>query len=255
MLLGNTFINIKEKEFKGENGTIIILGGSYMYSGAPLFSAKAALRSGADLVYIFTDKDAVLALKSLNEAIVMPFEFMPNILEKATACVIGPGLGKVNITNLEIIKTIVNFLNCRNVPFIIDGDGIHLYKSCIFNNLGTVILTPNHKESINLVVDSNHICIYKGKIDTIKYKDIKTFVFNKSGLKRCGGQGDILSGILATAVSLNNKDIMDACISACEITREASYLSFLKKGYSLITSDIIDMLCDIFKNFILENKK
>ena len=34
---------------KGDNGKVLVVGGSYMYHGAPILSSLAALRAGADL--------------------------------------------------------------------------------------------------------------------------------------------------------------------------------------------------------------
>ena len=39
----------KSKSRKGDNGTVLVLGGSYIYHGAPILSSIAALRSGVDL--------------------------------------------------------------------------------------------------------------------------------------------------------------------------------------------------------------
>jgi len=36
---------------KGDNGTVLVVGGSYIYHGAPILSSIAALRCGTDLVY------------------------------------------------------------------------------------------------------------------------------------------------------------------------------------------------------------
>ncbi|MFL6502278.1 MAG: NAD(P)H-hydrate dehydratase, partial [Nitrososphaera sp.] len=36
---------------KGDNGTILVAGGSRFYHGAPVLATMAALRCGADLVY------------------------------------------------------------------------------------------------------------------------------------------------------------------------------------------------------------
>lgn len=247
MFLGNSFKNIGPKTHKGENGTVIIIGGSEMYTGAPIFSALAALKTGSDLAYIFTHENSVSQIKKLLEAVVLPFRFVPEILEKATTCIIGPGLGKINDSDLKILLNILEFLDSKNVPFIIDGDAIHYYKKGVFSNLGTVILTPNHNEAKNLFPNFNHICIYKGKLDRIEFKDSKTFVFNESSMKRCGGQGDLLTGILATALSHCSGNFIDACISSCEMIREASRCAFELKEYSLMTSDIIDVLPTILR--------
>ena len=41
---------------KGDNGKILILGGSYVYHGAPILASLAALRCGTDLVYTAVPK-------------------------------------------------------------------------------------------------------------------------------------------------------------------------------------------------------
>lgn len=250
MLVGRAFRRLGGDKYKGENGTVIVIGGSYMYTGAPIFSAMAALRSGADIVYILCDPMAVNTIKSLYEAIVMPLEIIPRILDKATACVIGPGLGRISEETQGIIIKIASHLGHRNVPIILDGDAIHLYKQGIFHDLASIILTPNHNEAINLSVKEGHTCVYKNKVDVIECSGAKTFVFNESSLKRCGGQGDILAGTLATAVSLNPEDLIDACISACEFTRASSKRAFDQKGYSLITSDIFDAMPIILEQIV-----
>ena len=40
----------KSSSRKGDNGKVLVLGGSYIYHGAPALSSLAALRTGADLV-------------------------------------------------------------------------------------------------------------------------------------------------------------------------------------------------------------
>jgi len=242
MFLGKSFKLLGQENFKGDNGVIAILGGSYMYTGAPIFSAKAAMKSGSDLVYIFTEKAAVSTIKSLHEAIVMPYEVSPRALGKITACLVGPGLGEVSEENLKIILQIIDYLNDRQVPIIVDGDAIHIYKQGHFANIKKLIITPNHNEAKGLKVSPTHICVYKNKVDIIEFNGSKDFVFNESSLKRCGGQGDILAGIIATSVSINPKDLINSCISACELTRLSAHIAFREKGYSLMTGDVLDAI-------------
>lgn len=51
---------------KGENGTVLVLGGSYLYHGAPILSSLAALRCGTDLVYTSVPKINVTATRSVS---------------------------------------------------------------------------------------------------------------------------------------------------------------------------------------------
>jgi NAD(P)H-hydrate epimerase len=59
---------------KGDNGIVLVIGGSGIYHGAPLLSSLAALRAGVDLVYTATPKSNVSAIRSSSpNIIVLPF--------------------------------------------------------------------------------------------------------------------------------------------------------------------------------------
>jgi ATP-dependent NAD(P)H-hydrate dehydratase len=58
---------------KGSHGKIAVIGGSFEYTGAPYYAALSALRTGADLVWIFCSEEAAIPLKSYSpEPIVVP---------------------------------------------------------------------------------------------------------------------------------------------------------------------------------------
>jgi ATP-dependent NAD(P)H-hydrate dehydratase len=250
MLCGRSFKNLKRESVKGTNGTILIIGGSEIYTGAPIFAAKAALRSGSDLAFILCSELAVIPIKSLHEAAVSIFRYDERILNKVTAAVVGPGLGIIDSDQLQIILKNIEYLNARKIPIVIDADAIHYYKLGYFNFVSNLVITPNYKERINLEVQEHHICIFKDENDIISYSKMQYIVFNAGSKKRCGGQGDMLSGILATALSLNKENPVDACISACELVRAAASMAFEENGFSLVTSDIIEQIPAALKLFL-----
>lgn len=58
---------------KGDNGIVLIIGGSGIYHGAPLLSTLAALRSGVDLVYTAVPKSNIVPTRSFSpNVIVLP---------------------------------------------------------------------------------------------------------------------------------------------------------------------------------------
>lgn len=249
----SSFLKLKKVSRKGQGGTVLIIGGSELYTGAPLFAAKAALRAGADLVYIFCKKKAIPSIKVLTEAIVSPIIYDERILKKITACVVGPGLGRISRGTLSTIVECLKLLNARNVPIVLDADAIHYYKRNVFYFLKHCVITPNYKESKNLDVAPEHTCLYKDKIDTITHNGTKVIVYEQGCPKRCGGQGDILTGVLASALYLCPQDCpVHAVYDACNLVRKAARRAFQEKGYGVIASDIIESLplclMDIFKS-------
>lgn len=237
---------------KGENGCILVIGGSELYTGAPLFVAKAALRTGSDLVYIFTQQDALLTLKKLEEAIVLPIGNNKRILAKITACVVGPGLGRISSSLLSTIVDIIKYLDSRNVPIIVDADAIHYYKTGVFSFVKTCVITPNQAEANGLHPEGWHILVQKGVNDVISTGSQKRVVTDRGSDKRCGGQGDILAGVLATALSICEGETVQACVDSCVLVRKAAQQAFTQKSYGLITEDIIETLPAAIKRILSE---
>lgn len=259
-------IKPSESKRKGENSTILLVGGSSLYTGAPYFTAYSALLMGFDLCYIMTADEAILSLKILlPEAIVTKIARTKWILDRINICVIGPGLGRLDDNLTKEVIEIIDFLISKNVWFIFDGDGIHFYlqNNLHKKNYENIILTPNFNEMQKIlrsgIVFENLNYIEKGPSDKVNYQGQSANVNDIGTPRRCGGQGDILNGILAFLVN-NNEDKLEAMKLSCKILRKAANLAFQKKNTSMIARDIIcsliKVVADVEKsNFDLENNK
>ena len=121
--------------YKGQAGTIGIVGGSFEYTGAPYYSAQATLKVGADQSMVFCTEPAAIPIKSYSpELIVHPIlpskgssisvaqslEKFSSVMWKLSAVVIGPGLGRDPIV-METTEKIIGLLKDKNVPIIIDA--------------------------------------------------------------------------------------------------------------------------------------
>jgi ADP-dependent NAD(P)H-hydrate dehydratase len=60
-----------ESSKKGDNGIVLVIGGSRTYHGAPLLSTIAAFRSGIDLVYTAVPKSNVVPIRSFSPNIIV----------------------------------------------------------------------------------------------------------------------------------------------------------------------------------------
>ncbi|OQS54869.1 ATP-dependent (S)-NAD(P)H-hydrate dehydratase [Ecytonucleospora hepatopenaei] len=235
---------MKQSTYKGQYGTILVIGGSDMYTGAPIFVTKAAFRSGAEMVYVMVPSNdyATKIIKEVHEAIVTDLLFDLKILKKINACVIGPGLGRMTENTLSTILKIVEFFDKNNIWTVLDADIIHYYKKGIFNNFSKIILTPNHNENINLVVKSHHFCLLKGKADILFMgnKQIKSLLVQNQCIKRCCGLGDMLCGIIAAHLCFSEETIEKTIEKASIIAKKAAYSGFVKKYYGIKVTDIIE---------------
>ena len=258
-------------KYKGQNGRIAIIGGSFEYTGAPYYAGMASLRFGADLAFIFSSESASGPIKGYSpELMVVPFykdsdilllndklisksayEKHINILAKTIidsfprihSLVIGPGLGR-SLPVLNIVTIVIKEAIIRNMPIVIDADGLFLITQniSIIKGYKKCILTPNAAEFERLLTsvineindnntnnnDPNNIAdlksdiierkilglsqylgvtiIRKGEYDIISNGKIAYIIEEQGSPRRCGGQGDILAGNLGVAIYWAYKD-------------------------------------------------
>mmetsp|Transcript_10225 Transcript_10225/g.31228 ORF Transcript_10225/g.31228 Transcript_10225/m.31228 type:complete len:306 (-) Transcript_10225:668-1585(-) len=211
---------------KGQAGRIAVLGGSLEYTGAPYFASTSALRGGADLAFVFCHESAAVPIKSYSpELIVYPMLSegqIPDILEsleKAHAITLGPGLGRTD-ESVKIVKKVLKFASENKVPTVIDADGLWMVAQdpSIIDKSMRVVLTPNVVEYKRLAdavekktgkapksarelckgIGDRVVVLEKGKEDVIvaaDYEDDPLVCKAEGSPRRCGGQGDILSGL------------------------------------------------------------
>lgn len=153
---------------KGDGGRICIFGGSVDYTGAPYYAGMAALRAGAELLYLCTAEEATGPIKSYSPELMVtpvykhstivdldaneyiPKEIAENVFQKvkmAEVLVIGPGLGR-NSTIVLATKELIGRCNEINKPCVIDADGLWVLNSHpqIVKKYSNCILTPNKRE-------------------------------------------------------------------------------------------------------------
>ena len=115
---------------------------------------------------------------------------------------------------------------------------------------------------------NNFILVKKGKCDIIT-DGIKLYMIsNKGSLKRTGGIGDILSGLINCYCGMLNQtkknnleydskslithdELIQCCILACYICREASRCAYEKMKYSLTAPDIINELQNVINKIYI----
>ena len=244
----------KKDSHKGQNGEVLIIGGSQDYVGCLALAGLASLRTGIDWITIAAPekvswavsclspdlitkkcKGKYLTLKNYNEII--------KLVEKHDAILIGNGMGRRFMTRLLIKKLVKNIKK----PLVIDADAIKAIKLQDVNNC---LLTPHKKEYKILLENSkidekdlkkfikNNIILKKGRIDEIITKE--NILYNKTGNERMtiGGTGDVLAG-LCVGFLAQRLSLKQAAINGIYINGKIGDYLKNKKGYSYIASDII----------------
>lgn len=245
----------KTNSHKGENGKVLIVGGSDKYTGAPALAAKAALRSGADLVKILTSEGAKPVVQSFSENIIAESygkKFDNKSLEKAQelekwadVTVIGPGLTKFNREALQ------QFAEGAE-DIVIDAEAIKPLLDTSGN-----IFTPHSGEAECIDEKSGSIKIFSDETgSTVLLKGEKDRIFSRKQIfenetgcatMTVGGTGDVLTGIVA---SLKAQDLED--VEAARLGAYVNGLAGEKAAESYdngaLPTDMIEFIPDVLYN-------
>lgn len=261
---------------KGQLGRIAVIGGSTEYTGAPYFAAISALKLGADLVHVFCAKDAAPIIKSYSpELIVHPVldsvNALPKIesyLDRIHVFIIGPGLG-TDENVLQTTKALLSLFRANNKLVVLDADGFKCLEPDLSNiaNFKYLVMTPNVHEYQQVFRGGNLVdimsnlgpetpsLVIKGANDQIYTSgQFNTCVEVAGGsARRCGGQGDLLSGSIATFLHWailqgEAEPVKVATAAACVLVKEYNRRAFLEKGRSMTASDMIEKIHIAFED-------
>jgi len=260
---------------KGDNGKVLVVGGSYMYHGAPILSSLAALRTGCDLVYTAVPKVNVQATRAISaDLIVIPLadskltrgsvnKLLGQIPAGIDSATIGMGL---TVQDIEALKLLVKSLIELDVRLSLDASALRKEILPIIK-AKKVLVTPhaseferlfgekipdNKKTRISIVekhAKKNSIIILLKGMDDIITDGTKTLINSKkTPAMTVGGTGDVLSGIVASMLS-QNRDVIEAAASAAFINGQAGKTVQKHLGMHMVATDLIDMLPLISKTF------
>jgi NAD(P)H-hydrate epimerase len=245
----------KKDSHKGQNGEVLIIGGSEDYIGCLALAGLAALRTGVDWVTIAAPEKVAWAISCLSSDLITKkcrgkyfslknYKELIELSKKHDVVLIGNGIGRKKETT-QLIKKLVKTLK---KPLVVDADGI---KAISLDDIDNTILTPHHKEFDLLLKNTNikeknlknkiknNIIINKGKIDFVITKKItlKNRTGNEGMTK--GGTGDVLAGLAAGFLAQKLSPLQSAINAAYINGKIGDYLKS-KKGYSFIASDLIE---------------
>jgi NAD(P)H-hydrate epimerase len=234
----------RKDSHKGDNGRVLIVGGSERYHGAPIYAAAAASML-VDLVYVATP--CVDIVKSYSPDFIVTDEILEYPYD---AAVIGVGMG-VKREALEVMKTLDRK--------VIDADGLKILKEDLDRAAGS-ILTPHRGEfehlfgplptTLNEKIETvrekaeTHDCtiILKGEVDIIA--DASGYKLNYTGNEgmTTGGTGDILAGL--TAGFLSSNEAFQAACAASFVNGLAGDFVYEERGVYYTSSDLLAKISD-----------
>jgi NAD(P)H-hydrate epimerase len=265
----------KSDSRKGQNGKVLVVGGSYIYHGAPILASLAALRAGTDLVYTAVPKINASATRAISpNLIVIPMvdakltrgsanKLLGQVQSGLDSATIGMGLA---VADEEGLKTLIRELSAQDVRLSLDASALVRSILSIIPQKN-IVLTPHAGEFQRLfgVLPSNKIkeragivekyakehsvtILLKGPIDVISDGN-KTYLNPKNlPSMTVGGTGDVLSGLVA-AMLAKNRNPLESASAASFVNGNAGKLAQKKHGFHILATDLADNISLAIKPF------
>ena len=262
----------------------------------------SSMRLGADMSFTICAPEAAPALKTYSPDLIVQPLLDPNespenvrkslrgMFERLHSLVVGPGLGRdPKLQNLA--RVAIEEARAAQLYLVVDADGLWLVQNdpATVQGYQRAVLTPN-------VVEFGRLCdamvgskltqkisrddpektaqllskalggvtiLEKGGVDRIATPNEVVVSEIQGGLKRCGGQGDLLSGMLGTflawAQRYNERGLKDvaeerlplvAAFGASCVTRTTSHLGFERLGRSMLTQDLLSDIGAAYNRYV-----
>ena len=257
---------------KGENGRVVVIGGSHHYSGAPALAAISALRAGADVVTVAAPGSAASAIKSIApDLIVRKLEGkyigpgslgeLLELAENADSVLVGCGAGRHQSTS-ETFRELIGALQEMGKPLVLDADALRLIDYSHVTDYSDLTVTPHMGEFREFFKLRSEIyadfservaafssvssrirgtVLLKGPVDMIFQGD--RFRLNRTGCQgmTVGGTGDCLAGLTAGLCAMGLSSFDSASLAAF-INGKAGELAMEKYGTGFLASDVHDFI-------------
>lgn len=238
---------------KGQNGKLLIIGGSKLFHAASKWSLDIASKI-VDMVFYSSvpsnNKLIQEAKQNFWGGIIIERSQLKNYIQEADAILIGPGMDRSLYT-----KILANHL-LKKYPhkkWVVDAGALQMVNPKLLKEQH--IITPHHQEMALIAKKSslfaeekylaNCFCLLKGPSDKIfnpqNPQPIQITGGNPGMTK--GGTGDVLAGLLAAFYCKN--EALDSCILASFLNKKAAESLYQKQGIYYNTSDLLEIIPEI----------
>ena len=137
-------------QHKHRMGHLVVAGGDAGMGGAPLMAAEAALRTGTGLVSLLTRPEHQAATLARRPELMVQdaddAERAAALLERASAVVVGPGIGRAPWG-----ERLIRLALAAGKPTVIDADGLRWLAELNLRSAGPLIITPHPGEAAALL--------------------------------------------------------------------------------------------------------
>ncbi|OGH05194.1 MAG: NAD(P)H-hydrate dehydratase [Candidatus Levybacteria bacterium RBG_16_35_11] len=253
---------------KGQNGKLMIIGGSHLFHAASLWSLKVASRIVDMVFYSSVPENNQIVQKAKEEfrdGIVVPRDKIDHYINESDCVLIGPGLprkegedGKDDDTK-ELTQRLLK--HYPEKKWVIDGGSLQVISSSFLPKKS--IITPHHLEFKSLfntegtektVQKMAKKCscavLLKGESDYVSDGDKTVQIKGGNAGMTKGGTGDVLAGLVA-ALYCKNSAFLSACAGSF-INKKAGEELHRRVGPYFNASDLTEEIPHVMKNLLID---
>ena len=272
-LLEKVIIERSRTSHKGDYGRLLLLGGTYPYGGAIIMAALAAVKSGAGLVTVGTERENIPALHShLPEAMAFSLQdkqLLQEQLEKAEVILLGPGL-RDDTFGEDLVKEVYTSLR-QNQILIVDGGALTiLARTRLSFPSNQLILTPHQKEweklsgiaiekqsedataSALTSFPQGTILVEKGPATRIWQAGQSDYYQLQVGgpYQATGGMGDTLAGMIAGFAGQFRQASLYERVTVATHLHSAIAQELSQEQYVVLPTEISNCLPKVMKRYV-----
>lgn len=272
---------------KGQNGKLMIIGGSHLFHAASLWALTVASRIVDMVFYSSVPNNNEIVKKAKEEfrnGIVVERNSLEEYMHEADCILIGPGMMRESYNLTTPISEVTSLQDIKNLAktegeeayyltgylltkypqkkWVIDAGALQMMdKEWIKNLNGNIVLTPhsNEFERTFLIpataqnaqaMAQEYYCVIalKGQADIVCKRDECVQIQGGNAGMTKGGTGDVLAGLIAALCCKN--DVFLAAKSGSYINKKAGESLEKKMGLYFNASDLALEIPSVMKELI-----
>ncbi|OGJ21617.1 MAG: NAD(P)H-hydrate dehydratase [Candidatus Pacebacteria bacterium RIFCSPHIGHO2_01_FULL_46_10] len=249
----------QKNSHKGENGRLLIIGGSDLFHAASAWSLDIATKI-VDMVFYSSTPENNANLKEAKkkfwDGVVVPRGKVEAYIEEADCVLIGPGMTRddetAQLTNALLKKY-------QQKKWVIDAGALQMVDVSLLNE--HMIVTPHHKEYERVFGKSakngNEVCedsrkyhnvciVLKGQHDVVAMGEQREEIDGGNEGMTKGGTGDVLAGLIAALYCTN--DAFPSAVVGSYLNKTAGDVLYKKVGPFFNSSDVVHQLPETMKS-------
>jgi NAD(P)H-hydrate epimerase len=255
----------KKGSHKGQNGRLLLIGGSELFHAASLWSLTVASRI-VDLVHYASvpenNEIVFRAKEEFRNGIVIHRDQIEEYIEEDDVVLLGPGMTRDRETEVLANRLLKQY---PKKQWVIDAGALQMLDVALIPP--GAILTPHHGEFMRLL-SLNHelgimnneegvqvfakkyncIVLLKGESDIVSDSAETRIVTGGNAGMTKGGTGDVLAGLVAALACTN--DAFLATIAGSYINKAAGDALYKSVGPYFNASDLVDQIPKTMKRLL-----